>query len=136
MQTPTPDVLTAFETSQIQADTRALLDDSHVNVEVTYTSFSSATFDAEAGTTSTTATTSTVNALRGVVTAEKMNRLSGVVDVQGTVEVGDRMYLIDQADISEPSTEGTVTEGSVTREVVGWSAGVLNDVYLVTAREQ
>lgn len=134
MKTPRPDVLTNFEVGQIQADTQALIDDTDVSVSVTYKSFDSETFDAETGNQTTTTTDTSTTALRAYLSAEKMDRLSGQVS-ELNVEVGDRVYLIDSADIGEPSTEDTITEGSTTLEVTGWRSDVLGQFYWIGARE-
>lgn len=134
MQTPRPDVLTNFEVGQIQADTQALIDDTDVSVGVTYRSFDSETFDAETGTQTTTTTDTPTTALRAYLSAEKVDRLSGTIQ-ELNVEVGDRVYLVDSTDISEPSTEDTITEGSVTLEVTGWRADVLGQFYWIGASE-
>lgn len=134
MQTPRPDLLTNFQVDQIQSDTQAFIDDADVGVSVTYHRFGSQTFDAETGNQTTTTTDTSTRAMRAGVTAEKLDRLSGTIE-QLNVEVGDRLYLIDGADIGEPSTEDTITEGAVTREVVGWKEDVLGHFYWIGARE-
>lgn len=134
MQTPRPDILSNFEVDQIGADTRALIDDPDLSVSVTYKSFDSQTFDAETGSQTTTTTDTSTTALRTVVSAEKMDRVSGTLQTLN-VEVGDRLYLIDAGDIAEPTTEDLIAEGGTDREVVGWKTDTLGQFYWVACRE-
>lgn len=131
MQQVSPDPLTNFESERIAADFRALVDESQVNVNVTYRHLSSATFDAETGAETTTEDTDTVNALVSTVDADKQQVLGG------DVEVGDRMYLIDEDDLTSTAltTEDEIDEGGVTRQVVSFHELQLVPGLAVVARE-
>lgn len=132
MQTPRVNALDAFEKTELLSTLRDVVDDPEVRAQIDYVSMTGqATVDLEAGTqTRAEATDSDVNAIRGFVGTDQVDR-SG-----GRLEIGDRIYLIDQADLTnEPTTNDRIVDGSVTLEVVAWRSDPLELAYLITARK-
>lgn len=130
MRAPSIDPLTPFEKSTLQADARAILDDAQVKVEVTLTGLSSVDYDADTGTHSrTTPTAETVNAVRKIV---------GPREAAGSavLEVGDRIYLVDQADVTASvDSYMRVTDGSDKLEIQAVDEDVLGMLYRIQARK-
>lgn len=126
------DALSNQQLETLQADTRTLIDDGELSVEVTYKHYGGLTsIDLESGAPTESESTDTVNAIRRIVTEERAAR-SG-----GTLQTGDRMYLIDKGDLSSaPHDEELITEGSTDYKIVRWGADQLNHFWLITARER
>ena len=130
MQSPRADVLNAFEKAELLATGLDLLDDEEVRTLITLKSLASQTVNLEAGTVARSTVEDTVNAIRRTVEASEAEA-SG-----GNLQVGDRVYLIEQNDLSaELQTVDRIADGEDVLEVVGWTADPLNWFYSVVARQ-
>ena len=83
-------------------------DDTTINVSVTYDVLTGSTPDFDTGVVARTETSFTLNALRRMLSEKEVN--TG----PGSLQVGDREYMIDLADFTGtvPTTNDRITEGS------------------------
>jgi|GEM_PF-6477548 len=127
---PRSDVLSGFEKEQVLATVRDVLDDTDVQVEITLKSLTSQSVDLETGAVTRTSDADTVNALRRVVMAPE-------VTANGTqLEPEDRVYLIDQADLTNTQlqTVDRIVEGTLVLGVIDFAADPFDMVWQIVAR--
>ena len=133
MQSPRADALTAFEKSELLSSVRDILDDEQVRVSITYaipTVLDGTNYVIATGLQARNETSATINAARRVVSVAE------AVESGGKLQVGDRLYVIDQADLSlTPTTNDRITESSIVYEVIRWQEDPLDMLYIVTARK-
>jgi len=129
MNNPRLNVLDNFLKEELRSSLRDIIDDSEMKVEITFKNLTASAFDTDTGVTTRTETSDTVNAIARTVSERDID------DYPGQYQEGDRIYLIDQADLTNaPTTQDRVTEGSVTREVVRVADEPLDFIYEVLAR--
>ena len=129
MQSPRADVLNAFEKADLLSTALDVLDDAELRTSIVLKSLASQTVDLEAGTVARSSLDDTVNALRRTVDVSEAER-SG-----GKLEVGDRVYMIEQSDLSaDLQTVDRIVDGTDVFEVVRFEADALGWFYSVTAR--
>lgn len=130
MQSPRADMLNVFEKAELLSTGLDLLDNEQVRTSITLKSLSSQTVDLEAGSVDRSSIDDTVNAIRRTVDVSEAER-SG-----GTLQVGDRVYLIEQGDLTgEIQAVDQIVDGNDVFEVVRWTADPLDWFYSVTARQ-
>ena len=130
MQAPRADVLNEFEKAELLATGLDLLDDAQIRTSITLKSLSSQTVDLEAGTVARSTLDDPVNALRRTVEASEAEQS------RGKLQVGDRVYLIEQSDLSaELQAVDRIVDGTDVFEVVRWEADPLGWFYSVVARQ-
>ena len=130
MLSPRADVLNAFEKAELRSSVLDLVDDAEVSTSITLRSLASQTVDLEAGTVDRASLDDTVNALRRTVDVSEAEAS------QGTLQVGDRIYLIEQSDLSaDLQTVDRIADGEDVFEVVRWEADTLDFFYSVVARQ-
>jgi len=133
MRAPRADPLTAFEKSELLASVRDIIDDEQVRVSITYaipTVLDGTNYVVATGLQARNPTTAIINAPRRVVSVTEA-AASG-----GKLQIGDRLYVIDQADLSAtPTTNDRITESSVVYAVVRYTQDPLDMIYVVTARK-
>lgn len=130
MQMPRADVLNPFEADELLASARDLLDDAQTRTQITLSGTTSVSVDLEAGTYTPTDSDDTVNALRRTVDAREAE------DSAGGLQIGDRIYLIDQADLTgELQTIDEVVDGTDRLSVIRWETDPLDWLYILTARQ-
>ena len=130
MNTISSDPLNAFEKTVLQTTVRELIDDSQLLVSITLKSLTSQVVNVEAGSVARTSDADTVNALRRIVTAEE------VAHSAGQLEPEDRVYMVDQADLTKSTlqTVDRITEGTDVLGVRSFSADPLGFVWQIIAR--
>ena len=130
MQSPRADFLNAFEKAELLSTALDLLDDEQVRTSITLKSLSSQTVDLEAGTVARASIDDTVNAIRRTVDVSEAEQS------RGKLQVGDRVYLIEQSDLTgELQAVDQIVDGTDVFEVVRWEADPLGWFYSVTARQ-
>ena len=128
MQAPRIDALSAFEKDEILATARDLLDDPQIRTSVTYRAMGAASYNVNTGVQARNDTSTSINAISRLVTAEEVARGGG------TLQAGDRMYLVDAADISEPNKSDEIDDGDQVWTVRQWKIDALGHFYHITAR--
>ena len=129
MQSPRADVLNAFEKADLLSTALDVLDDAELRTSIVLKSLASQTVDLEAGTVARSSLDDTVNALRRTVDVSEADRS------QGQLQVGDRVYLIEQSDLSgDLQAVDRIVDGTDVFEVVRWEEDALGWFYSVTAR--
>ena len=128
MQAPRIDALSAFEKDEILATARDLIDDPEVRTSVTYRAMGTASYDVDAGVQARDDPSTSINAVSRLVTAEEVARGGG------TLQTGDRIYLVDAADISEPKKSDEIDDGGQVWTVRRWKIDPLGHFYHITAR--
>lgn len=130
MTSPTPDLLTADELTNIKADLSAIIDDVQLSVALTYKAFSSQTRTLGTGVLAITTTNTTLRAIKRTFSVRE------VASSGGLIQLGDLEYVIDAADLgAEPKTSDQVTEGSTTVNVMRWRKDDFGISYLVQVRK-
>ena len=130
MQSPRADLLNAFEKAELLSTALDLLDDEQVRTSITLKSLSSQTVDLEAGTVARATIDDTVNAIRRTVDVSEAEQS------RGKLQVGDRVYLIEQSDLTGGlQAVDRIIDGTDVFEVVRWEADPLGWFYSVTARQ-
>lgn len=129
MQAPRADLLDPFQLGELTASIQDMIDDPQASVSITYREFVASTLNVQSGIHTPSMNNVSTTAFAKDVTIEEVNR-SG-----GTLQVGDRRYLVDQADLSrDPKTQDRIVEGTTIRKVVEWKANLLRQFYEITAR--
>ena len=129
MQLPTVNWLSASEKAVMLSSAQALFDDPEIRTSITLKGLTSTSLDWEVGTQTRVSTDDVVNALRRTVSAGEVTA-SGV-----TLQQGDRVYLIEQADISgELQAVDRIVDGSDVLSVVDWGSDPLGMFYMIAAR--
>jgi len=130
MQQPRSDFLNPFEKGEMLETVRDVLDDTDIRTSITLKSLKDTTHDWEAGTQGRMSTDYTVNALRRTITAGE------VAASEGTLQIGDRVYTIEQEDITNDlQAVDRIIDGADVLSVIDWEADALDWLYLVTARD-
>lgn len=124
------DPMNAFQKSSLQARIMGLIDDSQLLVEITLKSLTSQVVNIETGVVTRTADSDTVNALRRLVSADE------VANSNGQLEPEDRVYMIDQEDLTKSvlQTVDRIVEGTDVLSVVQFSADPLGMVWQMIGR--
>ncbi len=124
------DPLSAFTKDTFLTTIRELLDDSQLLVSITLKSLTSQTLAVETGIVTRTSDTDVVNALRRPISAQE------VANSAGQLEIDDRVYLFDQADITKTSlqTVDRIVEGTEVLSVIEFSADPLDMVWQMIGR--
>lgn len=131
MQPPRSDALSAFERQELLGSLRDVLDDAQVRIQITYTALTSESYNAETGVQTRTETSdANVNAIRRIVDVRE------AAESGGELEIGDRIYLVDKADLtpSAPKTTDRITDGADVLEVRRWKEDPFEIMLEVTAR--
>lgn len=130
MTSPTPDLLTADELTNVKADLSAIIDDAQLSVALTYKAFSSQTRTLGTGALTITTTNTSLRAIKRIFSVREIAASGGLI------QEGDIEYLIDAADLSaEPKTNDQITEGSTTLSVIRWRKDDFGISYLVQVRK-
>lgn len=124
------DPLSAFTKDVFQATIRELLDDSQLKVSITLKSLTSQSLNVETGVVTRVSDDDAINALRRLVSAQE------VANSAGQLEIDDRVYLFDQADITKDDlqTVDRIVEGTEVLSVVEFSADPLGMVWQMIGR--
>ena len=127
---PRSDPFTNFQSEDFLATVRDMVDDSELLTEITLKSLTSQSTDIETGKNTRTSDDDTVNALRRLVSAAEAE-WSG-----GQLEPNDRVYLVDQADLTkdELQTVDRIVEGTDVLGVIRFSADPLKWMWMIIAR--
>ena len=131
MQQPRSDFLNAFEKDEMLESVRDLIDDTDIRTSITLKSLTATSIDWEVGTQTRTSTDVTVNALRRVVTAGE------VAASEGTLQIGDTVYLVEQADLTAGEIQDVdrIIDGTDVLSVINWESDLLDWSYLIMARD-
>ena len=126
---PRMNPLTSLQSERLQNTVRDLLDDSDLLVSITLKSLTSQAVNVETGVVTRTSTDDTVNALRRLVTAEEVKVAAG------QLEPNDRVYLIDQADVTNDlQTVDRIVEGTEVLGVIKFAEDPLRWTWQIFAR--
>lgn len=140
MRHPRAQLVTEFEKELMEDFDDSLVDDTRLQVKVTYKRFTGSSYDAETATqTPTEDTANAVPAIRGVISGRRAEAVRSSVP---NVEQGDREYLIRPSDLTDkgitlpPTREDQIVDGSSTYKLIGWRRDdKVGDMFLFIARE-
>ena len=122
------DFLTQDEKDLITSDVDDLVEDEEASIDVTYKTFTGAgTFDRTTGAKTPTFTTKTVRAFRFPITEREIG--------QGPYQLGDVRYLIRKSDVTLPTKNDRVVDGSDERFIVDFSTDPLRIFHDILARQ-
>lgn len=127
---PNVDAITPFQRQEIRDALEQIGDDSELRVTIDYKHLDSQSFDTETGETTRTETTdSGIEVLRHEVTRHEVEREGG------RLEIGDRLYRINQDDLSSPpATDDLIVESGLVYNVVEAETAEIGNLYIVLTR--
>ena len=130
MKAPRSDPLDPFEKGELLATGLDLIDAAEIRTSITLKSLTSQTVNLETGVVARTSTDDTLNALRRTVDVREAEQS------RGKLQLGDRVYLIEQADLTgELQAVDRLVDGTDVFEVVRWEEDPLGSFYILTARQ-
>ncbi len=131
MRSPHPDPFSNFQKEKVREVFRDILTDPEIRVTITYSILTATpTYTIATGLSVRTTTDKTFTCARRVVS------VSEAAESGGKLQVGDRQFVIDQADLTaQPTTNDRITEATIVYEVIRWTEDPMDLLYVVTARK-
>ena len=122
------DGLNAHQKSAIEDGIDNIIADTQYRASISYKFLTGTSYAVETGIQTRTETTDSVSAVRRVVSIEDASRSGGFL------QVGDRIYLIRQSDLSLTPTKNDQITDSDAYEVIKVEGNILSTFWEITAR--